>query len=213
MSGSQGVAGGAFSLMDVWKMGCCNTKNVHRLSKDPWCIKCTKHNPERVLRTVREQRPFFSDKDQMVITRSWKCFYEKVCSFGVYEFLNLLTDLPEYEEAMRLIKLTSSYKFLSAMDFNAHFLSMLTIIEKCMARLEVDDLPLLEDILHKVGTDHIGRGVNPENFDLVIPPMVAGMKQMLEDKWTEKEDIAWTNFFTLMIHIMQEPAWSTSSIT
>lgn len=31
--------------MDVWKTGWCNTKNIHRLSKDQWCIRCTKGNP------------------------------------------------------------------------------------------------------------------------------------------------------------------------
>ncbi|XP_050693894.1 uncharacterized protein LOC126984318 [Eriocheir sinensis] len=62
-------------------------------------------------------------------------------------------------------------------------------VEKAVRRL--DQPEKLEPLIRDCGRNHCHYGVQPHQFELVVPQFLQAIKPALEDKWTPEVEEAW----------------------
>ncbi|XP_002733371.1 globin-like [Saccoglossus kowalevskii] len=123
-------------------------------------------------------------RQKFSIQKSWKAIQRNMEGVGMDIFIRLFKAHPEYQDLFPEFKGMSEEKLRNSINFETHVGIFMNVIDECIDSLE--DADHVINLLTKKGRKHANYGVKPEFISDIEEPFLASVKQLLEDRYSEK---------------------------
>jgi len=123
-----------------------------------------------------------------LLETSFAAVCDRETDFTNYFYSTLFTDYPQVEPLFSSTSMDEQGKKL--------FASLVLVVQN------LTQPEFLTDTLKGLGTRHVKYGVLPKHYPMVGGTLLKSMAFVLEDRWTDDTEAAWTEAYTAIAEIM-----------
>ncbi|XP_068608013.1 x globin [Brachionichthys hirsutus] len=137
-----------------------------------------------------------------MIRESWKVIRDDIAKVGIIMFVRLFETHPECKDVFFLFRDVEDLEGLrSSRELRAHGLRVMSLIEKCVARL--DQQERLEALAVELGKSHYHYNAPPKYYSYVGAEFICAVQPILKDRWTAELEEAWKSLFVYVTSLMK----------
>uniref|UniRef100_A0A3Q1EYI4 Neuroglobin-like n=1 Tax=Acanthochromis polyacanthus TaxID=80966 RepID=A0A3Q1EYI4_9TELE len=143
-----------------------------------------------------------SAESRQVIRQSWREIQEDISRVGVIVFCRLFETHPEYKDAFLVVRDIDDLETLrNSRELRAHSLSVMSFIEKTVARIDQDEL--LFELILDLGKKHYQYNALPKYYQFMGEEFIQAVQPVLKERWSSDLEEAWKTLFLYITSTMK----------